>query len=160
MRKILTPELFAKLKDVKSSKGYTFSNAIQAGMLRPHLGLGITCGDEECFELFKEIIYPVVKGWHKFDPSTEVHKSDLDFSRLVFTDEQAAKFQQYVKSTRIRAPRNIAGHSLPVGASREDRLAVEGLLKQAFALLPDELKGTYFPLGSLTPQQEDALQVL
>ena len=72
MRKTLTPELWAKLKDVKSSKGYTLSNAIQAGVLRPHLGVGITAGDEECFELFKEIIYPVVKGWHKFDPETEV----------------------------------------------------------------------------------------
>ena len=27
----MTPELFAKLKDVKSSKGYTLSNAMQAG---------------------------------------------------------------------------------------------------------------------------------
>jgi creatine kinase len=160
MRKTLTPELFAKLKGVKSSKGYSLSNAIQAGVLRPHLGVGITCGDEECFELFKEIIYPVVQGWHKFDPSTQEHKSDLDFSKLVFSDEQVAKFQQYVKSTRVRAARNIAGHSLPAGASKDDRLAVEGVLKQAFASLPDDLKGTYYPLGSLTQQQEDALQVL
>ena len=29
MRKIMTPEMFAKYKDVKSSKGFTFSNAIQ-----------------------------------------------------------------------------------------------------------------------------------
>jgi hypothetical protein len=29
MRKILTPELFDKYKTVKSSKGFTFSNAIQ-----------------------------------------------------------------------------------------------------------------------------------
>jgi len=27
----MTPELFAKLKDVKSSKGYTLSNGMQAG---------------------------------------------------------------------------------------------------------------------------------
>lgn len=113
MKKNLTPELFAKLKDVKSSKGYSLSNAIQAGVLRPHLGVGITCGDEECFELFKEIIYPVVQGWHKFDPATQEHKSDLDPSKLVFTDAQAAKFKQYVASTRVRAARNIAGYSLP-----------------------------------------------
>jgi hypothetical protein len=34
MAKTLTDELWAKYKDVKSSKGYTFSNAIQAGVLR------------------------------------------------------------------------------------------------------------------------------
>jgi creatine kinase len=153
MRQTLTPELFEKLKDVKSSKGYSLSNAIQAGVLRPHLGVGITAGDEECFELFKEIIYPVVQGWHKFDPSTQVHKSDLDASKLVFSEEQASKFQKYVVSTRVRAARNIAGYSLPAGASKEDRLAVEGVLKEAFASLPSDLQGTYFPLGGLTGEQ-------
>ena len=29
MRKIMTPELFERYKNVKSSKGFTFSNAIQ-----------------------------------------------------------------------------------------------------------------------------------
>ena len=117
------------------------------------MGVGITCGDEECFTLFKEIIYPVVQGWHKFDPSTQEHMSDLDFSKLVFSDEQAAKFKHYVASTRVRAARNIAGHSLPAGASKEDRLAVESVLKEAFGSLPADLQGTYFPLGDLTPEQ-------
>ena len=80
MRKTMTPELFAKLKDVKSSKGYTLSNGMQAGVLRPHLGVGFTCGDEECFELFKDVINPIVQGWHNFDPATQTHTSDLDFS--------------------------------------------------------------------------------
>ena len=45
---------------------------VQCGVLKPHLGVGFTAGDEECFELFKDMIYPIVKGWHKFDPYTEV----------------------------------------------------------------------------------------
>mmetsp|Transcript_33646 Transcript_33646/g.78532 ORF Transcript_33646/g.78532 Transcript_33646/m.78532 type:complete len:477 (-) Transcript_33646:115-1545(-) len=158
MRKHLTPELFAKLKDIKSSKGYTLSNSIQAGVLRPHLGVGITCGDEECFELFKDILYPVVKGWHGFDPATQTHKSDLDPTKLTFPEDIASKFGTYVKSTRIRAARNIAGFSLPAGASVEDRLAVEGVLKEAFASLPEPLQGKYYPLGGLTSAQEDELQ--
>jgi len=158
MRKTLTPELFEKLKDVKSSKGYSLSNGIQAGVLRPHLGVGFTCGDEECFELFKDLVYPIVQGWHGFDPATQTHKSDLDASKLVFTEEQAAKFGQYVKSTRVRAARNIAGYSLPAGASSEDRLAVEGVLKEAFGSLPEALQGKYYPLGELTGAQEEELQ--
>ena len=158
MRKTMTPELFAALKDVKSSKGYTLSNGMQAGVLRPHLGVGFTCGDEECFELFKDVINPIVKGWHQFDPATQTHESDLDFSKLVFTDEDKALFEKYVKSTRIRAARNISGFSLPAGSTKEDRLAVEEVLKTAFSNLPDNLKGTYFPLGELSTEQEDALQ--
>merc|ERR1719261_2229914 len=58
-----TPELFDKLKDVKTATGYTFSNAIQTGTETPHLGVGITAGDEECYEKFAEIINPVIAGW-------------------------------------------------------------------------------------------------
>ena len=158
MRKTMTPELFAMLKDVKSSKGYTLSNGMQAGVLRPHLGVGFTCGDEECFELFKDVINPIVQGWHGFDPTTQTHTSDLDFSKLVFTEEDLALFAKYVKSTRVRAARNISGFSLPAGSSKEDRLAVEAVLKEAFGMLPDDLQGTYFPLGELSSEQEDALQ--
>ena len=72
MRKVLTPEVWEELKDVKTPSGYTLSNAIQPGVLRPHLGLGIVCGDEACFTLFKDVIFPMVKGWHKFDPEAQV----------------------------------------------------------------------------------------
>ena len=140
MRKNMTQELFDSLKDKKSSKGYTLSNGMQAGVLRPHLGVGFTCGDEECFEIFADIINPIVKGWHQFDPATQTHESDLDFSKLVFTDEDKALFEKYVKSTRVRAARNISGFSLPAGSSKEDRLAVEAVLKEAFGMLPDDLQ--------------------
>jgi hypothetical protein len=87
-----------------------------------------------------------------------LHASDLDYAKLVFTDEDAALFAKYVKSTRVRAARNISGFSLPAGSSKEDRLAVEEVLKTAFSNLPDNLKGTYYPLGELTSEQEDELQ--
>ena len=58
----------------------------------------------------------------------------------------------------MRAARNISGFSLPAGSSKEDRLAVEAVLKEAFAKLPKNLQGTYYPLGDLTSEQEDALQ--
>ena len=127
-------------------------------MLRPHLGVGFTCGDEECFELFKDVINPIVKGWHGFDPATQTHKPDLDYDKVVFSAEQQKTFEDYVKSTRIRAARNISGFSLPAGSSKEDRLAVEEVLKAAFGMLPDNLKGTYFPLGELQGAQEEELQ--
>jgi creatine kinase len=158
MRKNMTQELFDKLKDVKSSKGYTLFNGMQAGVFRPHLGVGFTCGDEECFELFKDIINPIVKGWHQFDPATQTHSSDLNYDSLVFTEDDLKLFTKYVKSTRIRAARNISGFSLPAGSTKEDRQAVEKVLKTAFSVLPENLQGTYFPLGDLTGAQEDELQ--
>lgn len=89
MAKHLTPELFAELKAAgATSKGYTISRAVQTGLMTPHLGVGITAGDEESWELFKKIYYPIINGWHKFDPETQNHTSDLDASKLTMTDEQ------------------------------------------------------------------------
>jgi len=153
MAKFLTPELFEKLKDIKSSKNYTLSNAIQTGVVTPHLGVGCTSGDEECWELFKELYYPIIKGWHGYDAYTQKHPVDLDASKLVFTDAQKEKFNKYVDSTRIRAARNISGFSLPSGATQPERAGVEAVLKQAFAGLGGELKGTYYELGSLSEEQ-------
>jgi hypothetical protein len=157
MAKHLTPELFEKLKDVKSSKGYTLSNVIMTGVVTPHLGVGATAGDEECWELFKDLFYPIIKDWHGYDAYTQKHPVDLDPSKLVFTDEQRATFNEYVASTRIRAARNISGYSLPPGATDEDRAASESVLKQTFAGLTGELEGTYYELGALTPEQTSFL---
>ena len=51
---------------------YTFHNAIQTGVETPHLGVGITAGDEESWTLFKDLYYPVIKGWHNYDPESGV----------------------------------------------------------------------------------------
>ncbi|CAN0013181.1 unnamed protein product [Hapterophycus canaliculatus] len=120
MSKHLTPELFEELKAAgATSKGYTISRAIQTGVMTPHLGVGITAGDEESWEKFKSIYYPIIKGWHQFDPETQDHSSDLDASKLTMTDEQVAMFNEFVVSTRIRAARNVSGYALPAGTDDE-----------------------------------------
>jgi len=157
MAKTLTAELFEKLKDVKSPKGYTLSNCVMTGVVTPHLGVGATAGDEDCWELFKDLYYPIINGWHGYDAYTQKHPVDLDFTKLSFTEEQSATFNEYVVSTRIRAARNISGFSLPTGATDEDRAGVENVLKQTFAGLGGELAGTYYELGGLTEEQTNFL---
>jgi creatine kinase len=154
-----TPELFAKLKDVQTASGYTFSNAIQTGTETPHLGVGLTAGDEECYEAFAEIINPIIAGWHGgYDPTTMKHPTDLEPENLTFSDEQRASFNTYVVSTRIRAARNIRGKPLPPGSTRESAAAVEGILKTTFEGLEGDLKGTYYPLGGMDAATVAGLQ--
>lgn len=157
MSKFLTQELFDKLKDVKSEKGYTLSNVIMTGVVTPHLGVGATAGDEDCYVKFKDLFYPIIKAWHGYDAETQTHPVDLDPSKVVFTPEQAAIFNEYVVSTRIRAARNISGYSLPPGAVAEERAAVENVLKQAFAGLSGELAGTYYELGNMSDDTRNFL---
>lgn len=160
MAKVLTenPELFSKLKEAgATAKGFTISRAIQTGVMTPHLGVGCTAGDEEAWELYKDLYYPVIKGWHGFDPATQNHASDLDPSKLVQNEEQTALFNKYVVSTRVRAARNVSGYALPAGTDDADRAKVCELLTGAFAKFEGDLAGTFYPLGDLTDEQRDML---
>jgi len=158
MCKYLTPELFEKLKNKKTKSGYTLSHAIQTGVMTPHLGVGITAGDEESWTIFKEVMNPVIKGWHGYDPETEKHQSDLDPEHVNMTPAQAIRFNKYVASTRIRAARNVSGFALPAGTNAADRHGVAVALQKAFAKFEGDLKGTYYDLGSMTPQQSQFLR--
>merc|ERR1719247_1141188 len=158
MAKTCTPELFAKLKDVTTDTGYTFSNAIQTGTETPHLGVGITAGDEDCYVKYADIINPVIAGWHGgYDPATMKHPTDLEPNNLKFTDEQKENFNKYVASTRIRAARNIRGKPLPPGSTRETAAEVETILKTTFEGLEGDLKGTYYPLSGMSEATRDDL---
>lgn len=154
----LTPELFLQLKAAgATSKGYTISRAIQTGLMTPHLGVGITAGDEESWEKFKAIYYPIIKGWHKYDPETQTQTSDLDASKITMTDQQVAMFNEFVASTRIRAARNVSGYALPAGTDDKDRKKVREVLCGAFDKFKGELAGKYYDLGSLSDDDRNML---
>merc|ERR1719488_24476 len=54
-----------------------------------------------------------------------------------------------VKSTRIRVGRSIDGFGLSPGITKEQRLGVESLLKNALSKLTGDLAGTYYPLTGM-----------
>ena len=71
-----------------SDKGYSLSNVIMTGVVTPHLGVGATAGDEQCFELFRDLFHPIIRDWHGYDPDTQTHPVDLDYSKLRFSEQQ------------------------------------------------------------------------
>jgi creatine kinase len=158
----LTDTVFDKYKDTATAKGYTLSNAIQTGCLLGHLGVGCTAGDQECWEVFKDLYYPVIKAWHGYDAETGEHPrtdfADEASAGLTFTDEQKATFEKYVASTRIRAARNFDGFALPCGTNAEDRASVEKAVQDATAAITDDdLKGTYYSLKTMSDEDRDVL---
>merc|ERR1712223_2137350 len=70
------------------------------------------------------------------------HTSDMDASKIKGNINPDAP----VKSTRIRVGRSINGFGLSPGITKEQRLEVENLMKNAFEKLSDDLAGKYFPL--------------
>lgn len=67
------PSLYAKYCNVKTPMGFTFDQAIQAGLDAPHLGVGIAAGEAAAYEVYKDIMDVVIDGWHGYKP-TDSHK--------------------------------------------------------------------------------------
>jgi len=151
------PSLYAKYCNVKTPMGFTFDQAIQAGLDAPHLGVGIAAGEAASYDVFKDMMDIIIDGWHGYKP-TDSHKSDMDASHLKMTPAQAAKFDKHVVSTRIRAGRSIDSLALPPGTDRKQRRTVERLLSSALSEMPGSLAGKYYPLGGMTKTEEDDLQ--
>jgi len=54
-------------------------------------------GDEESYTLFGDVMYSVIEGRHVGYKRTDIHKSDLDPSKLIGGDLDP----NYVVSTRV-----------------------------------------------------------
>jgi creatine kinase len=159
MARHMTEDIFNKYKKTRSVKGCTLEMCIKAGVDSPHLGIGITAGDETCYDTFQDIFYPVITDWHGFDPSTQKHQTNLNPGDLVFDDETRAMFMEKVVSTRIRAARSLKGHFLTSCATDEDRAAVENKLKTIFENnFTGEMAGKYYSLGGMTDEQKEELR--
>lgn len=150
------PELYTKYCSSVTPNGFTFDQAIQAGIDAPHLGVGVVAGDEESYETFKDFMDAVIEGWHGYKP-TDTHKIDIDPNNIKLTKEQEKKFDQHVISTRIRAGRSIRGLPLPPGTNRAQRRKVEKLLRNGLTRMTGPMAGKYYPLGGMTAEEEQEL---
>lgn len=65
--------------------------------------------------------------------------------------------ERYVRSCRVRTGRNVRGFCLPPAICRAERRHVERILVEALSGLQGELEGIYYPLSSMTPEQEQIL---
>jgi protein-arginine kinase len=84
--------------------------------------------------------------------------SSWDISASNFEDFNVKHGGDYVVSTRIRIARNLASVPLGTNISREQRQEVERLANVSFDNFTDELKGTYYALGKLTPEEKKQLK--
>jgi creatine kinase len=150
------PDLYARYCNIRTASGYTFDQAIQAGLDATHLLVGVVAGDEECYSLYRDMMDFVVERWHGYK-STDQHRTDLDTNHLAMTPEQEAKFDKHIVSTRVRSGRNIKGLPLPPGANRQQRRLIEKIVSTAVGQFTGILQGTYFPLCGMTEQEEKQL---
>eukprot|EP00794_Sanderia_malayensis_P014311 gene14311-biopygen11438 len=153
----LTTSLYKKLRDLETPSGYTLDQAIQTGVDNPGhpfiTTVGIVAGDEESYEVFNELMDPIIEERHNGFKKTDIHVTDLDASKI-----KGGNFDEnYVLSSRCRTGRSIKNYSLPPHCTRAERREVERVVKNALDNLSGEMSGTYYPLKDMTEDEQNQL---
>ncbi|KAF6715249.1 Creatine kinase B-type [Oryzias melastigma] len=158
MAKVLTPDMYARLRDKETSSGFTLDDVIQTGVDNPGhpfiMTVGCVAGDEETYEVFKDLLDPVIEDRHGGYKPTDKHKTDLNPENLQGGDDLDSN---YVLSSRVRTGRSIRGFCLPPHCSRGERRAIEQLSIQALDSLEGDLKGKYYALKNMTEEEQQQL---
>ena len=111
-----------------------------------------------CYQIFRDVLYPIVREYHGFDPALDAHTANLDSSVLTVSKHQSDLLRGHVTSSRIETHRNLSGYPLIAGINADQRASVESVLCQAFDRFDGNLKGSYYPLASIPAHLAESLQ--
>ncbi|CAH3199063.1 unnamed protein product [Porites evermanni] len=115
--------------------------------------VGCVAGDEESYDVFADLLDPVIEMRHGGYKKTDKHKTNLDFTKI-----KGGKLdEKYVLSSRVRTGRSIRGFSLPPHCSRAERRGVEKAVVDALGKLDGDFKGKYYPLNKMTEAEQEQL---
>ncbi|KAJ3613209.1 hypothetical protein NHX12_019459 [Muraenolepis orangiensis] len=158
MAKVLTPAIYEQLRKRQTPRGFTLDDVIQTGVDNPGhpfiMTVGCVAGDEETYEVFKELLDPVIQERHGGYKPSDKHKTDLNPAHLEGGDDLDPN---YVLSSRVRTGRSVRGFCLPPHCSRGERRAVETLSIDALNTLSGDLEGKYYALKNMTDAEQQQL---
>jgi len=151
--KHVTAEKWAKLGDhVTATSGFTLAKAIACAVDFDNQHCGIYAGDEDSYIDFADVFDPLICEYHGLAGDFK-HTSDMDASKITANVNPEVP----VHSCRIRVGRSIQGFGLSPGITKQQRIDVEALMKNAFAKLEGDLAGSYY---ALTGMEEGVRQQL
>jgi protein-arginine kinase len=143
--KHVTKERWDKVKDITTkTSGFTLAKAIACAVEFDNQHCGIYAGDWDTYKDFAEVFDAVIQEYHGISADAR-HTSDMDVDKVKGNIAPEVP----VHSTRIRVGRSIDGFGLSPGITKEQRVGVEALMKNAFKTMSGDLAGTYYPLTGM-----------
>merc|ERR1712117_662001 len=143
--KHVTEAKWSKLGGLKTpTTGFTLGQAIACAVEFDDQHCGIYAGDKDSYVMFADVFDPIITEYHGL-PEGFSHTSDMDVSKIQGNIDPKAP----VHSTRIRVGRSIDGFGLSPGITKEQRVGVENLMKNATATFSGDLAGKYYPLTGM-----------
>merc|ERR1712168_1289064 len=151
--KHVTKAKWDQLKNIKTkTSGFTLAKAIACAVTFNNQHCGIYAGDWDSYKDFAPVFDPLIQEYHGISANAK-HTSDMDVSKIQGNVVSDAP----VHSTRIRVGRSIDGFGLSPGITKEQRLGVEALMKNAIKNFPTDLSGNYYPLTGMNEQVRQQL---
>ena len=143
--KHVTKERWDKYKNIKTkTAGCTLRSCCACAIEFDNQHCGIYAGDWDCYKDFAEVFDAIIQEYHGISADAK-HTSDMDVAKIVGNVDAGVP----VHSTRVRVGRSIDGYGLSPGITKEQRVAVENLMKNALSKLTGDLAGTYYPLTGM-----------
>merc|ERR1712176_1057935 len=164
------PGLYEKLKGKTTKLGVNLGHCIKTGVDNPGHPMiktvGLVAGDEESYELFADLMDPVLSARHNGYAPDAKHPTDMNPDNLSTTPIDPTG--KYVLTTRCRTGRSVRGTRLPPCTTFEERRELERVIVKGLMGLTGELKGDYYPLhgsqsyaakpGGMSEEKEEALR--
>jgi creatine kinase len=190
LKRFLTHDIYVQLKDRRTANGVTLEDLICSGLslpwgAKPPRGIGIYAGDEESYDVFSELLIPVLEDYHHFrllqrnksaaslgvvdspPPAPSPHRRGSMLRRQFTNLNPNAVLRQkldptgdYILQTRMRVARSVRGFAFSPVISREQRRALENLFRECVDDWKDEkdgIGGTYTRVMDMTNEQHDDL---
>jgi creatine kinase len=147
------PSIYGLLRNKQTSLGVTFAKCIKSGIDNPgHEALkrvGVVAGDEECYDVFRELFDPIIDARHGGYAVDAMHPTNLSIGEI--TQARIDPEGKYAISARVRSSRSLRGLRFPPACDRQERKKAEEVLAIALSQLRhNELCGSYFPLRNST----------
>merc|ERR1719218_162803 len=123
------PGVYDKLKCRVTPGGVNLAQCIKTGIDNPGHPMiktvGLTAGDEESYEVFKELFDPIISDRHNGYGVDDKQPTDLDIDKI--SDVDIDPFNKYVLTTRVRTGRSVRGFKLPPVIGFEERRKLEAV---------------------------------
>lgn len=138
IKQYLTPALFEQLASLKTTSGFTLTDAIQSGLKNSDSSVGIYAGDAESYSVFSAILDPIIHAYHATGKTVD-HVPCLTSVTLPLLDPGKA----FILSARVRVARNLDCFPFTCHISTQNRRKVESLISLAARNMPQDMKGSY-----------------
>merc|ERR1712165_190184 len=143
--KHVTRDKWEQLKSIKTkTSGFTLIQAIACAVDFNNQHCGIYAGDWDSYKDFAPVFDPIIQEYHGISSNSK-HTSDMDAGKINGNIDSDVP----VHSARIRVGRSIDGFGLSPGITKQQRLGVENLMKNATATFSGDLAGQYYPLTGM-----------